>query len=103
MMILETTGNLKETSKLRIKRISEINEPKYIKKLIREYEDVFRGMENIKKPKTGKVVEIRFEREAGIQQIPQKPRHVPYHQKSPLKKWIDQREADGIFEKVPRN
>ena len=41
--------------------------------------------------------------EAGIQPIAQKPRHVPYQPESSLKKWIEQREANSKYEKMPRN
>ena len=103
MMVLEPNGNLKETNELRIKWISRMNEPKSTKELIREFDDVFQGMGNIKEPKTGKAIEVGFEMEAGIQPIVQKPRHIPYHLESPLKKWIEQGEAVSIFEKVPWN
>ena len=103
MMVFEPNENLKETNELRIRRISGMNELKSTKELIREYDDVFQGIGNIKEPKAGKAIEVGFEMEAGIQPIAQKPRHVPYHLESPLKKWIEQGEADGIFEKVPRN
>ena len=86
MMILEPNGNLKETNELKIKRINGMNEQKSKKELIREYDDLFQGMGNIKEPKTGKIIEIGFEMEDGIQPIAQKLRHVPYHQESPLKK-----------------
>ena len=82
MMILEHTGNLKETNQLRIKQISRINEPKTTKEVIGEYEDVFQGMGNIKEPKTGKFIELRFKMKAGIQPIAQKTRHIPYHLES---------------------
>ena len=85
-MISEQNGNLEEINKLRIKKISRINEPKSTKELIVEYEDVFQGMGNIKEPKTGKVIKVGFEMEAGIQSIAQKPRHVSYHQESSFKK-----------------
>ena len=41
--------------------------------------------------------------EAGIQSIAQKPRHVPYQVESLLKNWIEQREANSKYEKMPRN
>ena len=75
MMILERTGNLKETNKLRIKRVRGINELKFTK-LIGEYEDVSQRMRNIKEPKTGKVIEVGFEMEAEIQPVAQKPRNI---------------------------
>ena len=58
-------------------------------------------MGNIKEPKTEKVLKVGLEMEAEKQPIPQKPTHVPYQQEYVLKKWIEQGEADGIFEKVP--
>ena len=103
MMVVKPNGNLKETNELRIKRISEMNETKSTKELIRECDDLFQGMENIKEPKTGQTIEVGFETEAGIRPITQKPKHIPYHLDSLFKKWIEQGEADGIFEKVPRN
>ena len=33
--------------------------------------------------------------------IAQKPRPVPYYLQEPLKKWLDQGLAGGIFERVP--
>ena len=69
MMVLEPNGNLKETNELRIKRISGMNEPKSTKELIREYSDVFQGMENNKEPKTGKAIEEGFEMVKEIQWI----------------------------------
>ena len=84
-------------------KASRINEPKSTKELIGGYGDVFQGMGNIKEPNTGKVIEVGFKMEAGVQSIVEKSRHVPYQQVSPLKKWFKQGEGGGIFEKVPRN
>ena len=41
--------------------------------------------------------------EPGLQPIAQKPRHIPNQLEFPLKKCIEQGEADSIYEKMPRN
>ena len=78
-----------------------MNKPKSTKELTRENDDLFHGMGNIKEPKTGKAIKVGFEIEAGIQPIAQKPKHVPYHQESPLKNGLNREKRIVFSRKCP--
>ena len=97
MFTVEPQGTLKETNKLRIKKVEqrEVNnleellnerEVNDLEELLNEYKEVFEGIGCIQDNKTGKEIEVELEMDADAIPVAQKPRHIPYHQQQPFKK-----------------
>ena len=76
---------------------------KQIGEILAEHETVFRGIGRIRDVKNNEEMYVKFSMKPEAVPIAQKPRPVAYYLQKPLKAWLEQSIAEGIFEKVPTN
>lgn len=93
MVKLDPKGGFAEENHLKIRRLMEDDKYHALKD---KYREVFTGVGEIKD------MFARFNMKEGVAPVAQKPRNIAYHLQEPLKKQLDQGEADGIYEKVPQ-
>lgn len=103
MMKIKEDGSFAAPNDLRIRAVvKDIAKPQSrMKEIIQRHPEVFEGIGLIHDKKNNKEFYAKFQMKPEAVPVAQKPRQVPYHLKEPLKKWLDQGLAEGIFEWVP--
>ncbi|MCG8047363.1 MAG: DDE-type integrase/transposase/recombinase, partial [Candidatus Thiodiazotropha taylori] len=69
--------------------------------ITRKFSNIFEGIGKIKDVKNDKELYVQFSIKQNTVPVAQRPRPVPYYLQKPLKMWLDQCVADGIYEPVP--
>lgn len=98
MMKIDPSGSLAEENELKIKKAQA--SPVY-EEMIQRHKEVFSGIGEIRDKKNNKEFYAHFTMQPGVAPVAQKPRPIAYYLQEPLKKWLDQCVAQGIYEEVP--
>lgn len=109
MLQIRDDGSFAEPNKLRIpgteshvKEVSaEFSARQEIAKILNKHTKSFEGIGRIRDIKNNRELFVKFNMKPGAAPIAQKPRPVAYYLQKPLKAWLEQGIAEGIFEEVP--
>lgn len=74
-----------------------------VREILAEHKTVSRDIGRIRDVKNNEEMYVKFSMKPEAVPIAQKPRPVAYYLQKPLKAWLEQSIAEGIFEKVPPN
>ena len=74
-----------------------------IDKILQEYDNIFHGIGKIYDVRNNSEILGRFQMQADITPVAQRPRPVPYYLQRPLKKWLEEGVKTDIFEWLPQD
>ena len=74
-----------------------------IDKILQEYDNIFHGIGKIYDVRNNSEILGRFQMQADITPVPQRPRPVPYYLQRPLKQWLEEGVKTDIFEWLPQD
>ena len=72
-----------------------------IKEILGKHNRAFQGIGRIRDVKKNEELYVKFSMKPEAVPVAQKPRPIAYYLQKPLKAWLEQSIAEGVFEEVP--